>query len=69
MAAPDEETIQEARKHKVKIIKDENKGKPSALNLVFEKTRKSDILILTDGDVYVSENSINELVKQFRDEK
>ena len=69
VVAPDEETITEAKKYKVKIIKDENKGKPSALNLAFEKTRKSGILILTDGDVYVSENSVNELVKQFRDEK
>jgi len=58
-----------ARKYKqVKYLKDPNKGKPTALNLVFKKA-KGDILILTDGDVYVSKNSVSELLKPFKDKK
>jgi len=67
VVAPDKETINIAKKYKVKIVKDRNKGKPAALNLVFEATKKSDILILTDGDVYVSPNSISNLLKPFTD--
>jgi len=68
VVAPDKATIDIAKKYKsVKIIKDENNGKPAALNLAFSQCKKSDILIFTDGDVYVSENSINELLKPFLD--
>lgn len=63
--APDEPTLKEARKHKVKTLKDPKKGKPAALNLAFKKA-KGDILILTDGDVYSSENSVKELLKPFK---
>ena len=69
VVAPDNETIDIAKKYKVKIIKDNNKGKPAALNLAFSKCKKSNILVLTDGDVYTSENSINELLNTFKDKK
>jgi len=66
--APDKETLDAAKKYskskKVKIIKDQGKGKPAALNLAFEKAKGS-ILILSDGDVFVENNSVNELLKKF----
>ncbi|MFA5175682.1 MAG: glycosyltransferase [Candidatus Nanoarchaeia archaeon] len=64
VVAPDKETLNVAKKYKVNILQDPGKGKPTALNLVFEKTKKSDILVLTDGDVFVSENSVNLLIEK-----
>ena len=69
--APDKETLNAAKKikdNKLKIYQDEGKGKPSALNIAFKKA-KGNILILTDGDVYISDNSINEIIKPFKDKK
>ena len=70
--APDEETLIEARKYsekykQIKVVRDEGKGKPSALNLVFRKT-KGKVLILTDGDVYVSNNSVSLLLEHFKNQ-
>ncbi len=68
---PDKETADviksysKKNKH-VKYLKDPHKGKPAALNLVFKKARGR-ILILTDGDVYSSSNSISELLSLFSD--
>ena len=69
--APDEETLTEARKYmaknkRIKIVKDEGKGKPAALNLIFGKA-KGDILILTDGDVHMSDKAIPFLLSKFKD--
>ena len=69
--APDKETLAEANKlrkksAKLKTIQDPGKGKPSALNLAFKKA-KGDILILSDGDVYVGKNSVQHLIKHFKD--
>ena len=64
--APDKETIDVAKRYNVKIIKDPQKGKPTALNIAF-KEAKGQFLILTDGDVYSSENSVRELLKFFKD--
>jgi heptosyltransferase-2 len=71
VSAPDKETLdiakKYAKKHKnIKIIKDPGKGKSFALNIIF-KNLDSDILILSDGDVYVSENSVEEIVNIFND--
>ncbi len=71
--APDKETLVAARKYakknkKIKVIKDEGKGKPLALNIAF-KVAKGRILILSDGDVYVNENSVEFLVNKLREEK
>jgi cellulose synthase/poly-beta-1,6-N-acetylglucosamine synthase-like glycosyltransferase len=68
--APDEETLNMARKYskkykKLKVIKDKAEGKPAALNLAF-KEAKGDILVLTDGDVYVSENAIPLIIEKFK---
>lgn len=68
VAAPDKETEDLVKKYKkVKYFKDPGKGKSYALNLLFKKV-KGDILILTDGDLILGENSINEILKSFEDE-
>jgi cellulose synthase/poly-beta-1,6-N-acetylglucosamine synthase-like glycosyltransferase len=73
VVAPDNETLEVAKKisikHKnIKIIKDKGEGKPSALNLVIKKA-KGEILVLTDGDVYVDKKSIEKMIKKFEDKK
>jgi biofilm PGA synthesis N-glycosyltransferase PgaC len=73
ISAPDEETLNVAKDYskknkKVKLFKDPGKGKSYAINLLLNKL-KGRIIILTDGDVYVSENSVNEILKEFEDEK
>lgn len=65
VSAPDDETINATKKYceknkNVHIFRDPGRGKSYALNLLFEKI-KSDILILTDGDVFISKNSIGEI--------
>jgi cellulose synthase/poly-beta-1,6-N-acetylglucosamine synthase-like glycosyltransferase len=69
--APDEPTLNEAKKLNVKIlktIKDEGEGKPAALNLAV-RAAKGDILILTDGDVFVGKNSLKPLVQKMQNPK
>lgn len=71
ITAPDDQTLQVAEQYakknkKIKTIKDEGRGKPAALNLVFQKA-KYDLLVLTDGDVYIDENSIPTLLEHFQD--
>lgn len=71
--APDKETIDIAEKYSktnknIKIIQDPGHGKPNALNLAFKKAR-GDILILTDGDVYISENAIQFVLEKFKNPK
>lgn len=51
---------------------DPGEGKSYALNLLFEKLNsndKSDLFILTDGDVYVSNNAINEISNAFKNQE
>ncbi len=48
------------------LFYDKGVGKPSALNLVLQKAR-GDILVLTDGDVYMSNQAIYFLKKSFTD--
>jgi cellulose synthase/poly-beta-1,6-N-acetylglucosamine synthase-like glycosyltransferase len=64
--APDDETINEALNYetsRIKIFKDEGKGKPSALNIAFQEA-KGHLLILSDGDVYVNQYAIRELINK-----
>lgn len=68
VVAPDNETLNAAKKHKVKCYKDPGKGKPTALNLAFSKA-KGDIIILSDGDVHVNDNSVNSLLRHFKNKK
>ena len=63
--APDKETINEATNYEtenIKIFMDEGKGKPAALNLAF-KQAKGEILILSDGDVFINQYAVRELLK------
>ncbi|HNP89466.1 MAG: Poly-beta-1,6-N-acetyl-D-glucosamine synthase [Microgenomates group bacterium ADurb.Bin219] len=70
VVAPDKETLAAAKKvttnPKVKLIKDQGKGKPAALNLAFQKA-SAEILVLTDGDVYLGKNSLTDLLSLFED--
>lgn len=71
VCAPDEETLNVANSYqeqnnKVRTITDPGKGKPVALNMVF-KEAKWDILVLTDGDVYIEDDAIPKLIEPFKD--
>jgi len=71
VSVPDKETIEIVKEYskkdkRVRLFEDPGKGKSYALNLAFSEI-KTDILILTDGDVYISENSVEEIVKLFSD--
>ena len=69
--APDEETTaviqQYAANHpQIKHIQDPGQGKPTALNCGLQAAQH-DLVVLTDGDVYVSDNSITHLLNCFAD--
>lgn len=67
VSAPDKETQNIVKRYKgVKLFQDPGKGKAYALNLLFKEIR-GDKIILTDGDVFVSENSVNEILNFFKD--
>jgi len=62
LSAPDKLTLDIAKKYakkdkRIKFFKDPGKGKSFALNILFSKIKEG-ILILTDGDVYISDNCI-----------
>ena len=68
--APDKETIEAAEKYAkkyplIRVIRDSGKGKPAALNYA-RKLIKGEIVILSDGDVFVEKESINKLVTHFK---
>lgn len=71
VVAPDEETLTQAKKAKAKsskvvLLKDQGRGKPAALNLAFQKAQ-AEIIVLTDGDVYLDENALTYLLGPFKD--
>jgi|LakMenEpi03Aug12_release.lakeMendotaPanAssembly.Ray.scaffolds.fasta_scaffold01486_25 cellulose synthase/poly-beta-1,6-N-acetylglucosamine synthase-like glycosyltransferase len=75
ITAPDEETLNAADKainkynlQNYKLIKDKGIGKPAALNLAAQSA-KGRILFFTDGDMYISENAISEMLPLFNDEE
>ncbi|MFH1972248.1 MAG: glycosyltransferase [archaeon] len=66
VACPDEgtrEVVESFTDERVKWVKDPGKGKPIALNICFS-IAGGDYLILSDGDVYVSDNAVQELMKE-----
>lgn len=69
LVCPDEETrtagFEKAADLKTTLvhIRDPQKGKPHALNLAFAKA-KGDLLILTDGDVYLGKGAVPALIKK-----
>jgi len=68
VSAPDKETLDVAKTYDIKTFQDSGKGKMSALNLIFNNL-KSDIIILTDGDVTISSNAVEEIANLFLDPK
>src|SRR3989344_391727 len=68
-----EEFIKKNIKDKrVEFFLDPGEGKSYALNLLLEmlySENKQDLLIFTDGDVYVSDNAINEISSLFKQEQ
>ncbi|MCK5449776.1 glycosyltransferase [Candidatus Pacearchaeota archaeon] len=68
----DKETFNVAKKNfkesNIFIYQDKAKGKSVALNLAFKKAR-GDILVLSDGDVFVSPDSLKNLRKHFKNKK
>jgi len=71
VVAPDEGTLSAAKESttenaKVKFLKDSGKGKPAALNLALRQAQ-GDILVLTDGDVYVAPKALSHLLRPFSD--
>ncbi len=67
--APDEETLNVGKKYQeydkhIRLLKDPGKGKPAALNLAVSNA-KGDILVLTDGDVYIGQDSLKLLIRPF----
>jgi cellulose synthase/poly-beta-1,6-N-acetylglucosamine synthase-like glycosyltransferase len=71
--APDKETLDISNNLKKKIkelvvLKDPGEGKPFAMNIAVKKA-KGDILIFTDGDVYIGKNSLKPLLEKFKDSK
>ncbi len=70
VSAPDKETISIAKKYSLKnknltVFQDPGKGKSFALNLLFSKI-DSDILILSDGDVYINNLAIESILNEFK---
>ena len=72
VSAPDEPTLNIARNYqlinsKIKLFEDPGKGKSYAINILLNKL-KGRIIIPTDGDVYLSNNSINKIIDIFNNE-
>jgi cellulose synthase/poly-beta-1,6-N-acetylglucosamine synthase-like glycosyltransferase len=77
VVGPDKQTERIASQFRQKYpqisyIKDEGRGKPAALNLTFKwilevypEINERDILILTDGDVYIEKGSLKKLLEPF----
>jgi cellulose synthase/poly-beta-1,6-N-acetylglucosamine synthase-like glycosyltransferase len=64
---PDDETARACQIFaSVKILRDSGQGKPAALNLGLEAAQ-GEIIILTDGDVYVAPDSLHNLLSFFDD--
>lgn len=68
VVSPDEDARNLCDKYDIRYFFDPGKGKSYALNLVFKKI-KSEFLILTDGDVFVSDNIVEEFMKKFENYK
>jgi cellulose synthase/poly-beta-1,6-N-acetylglucosamine synthase-like glycosyltransferase len=60
------------KSNKVEFFLDPGEGKGYALNILFEERfskNKNDVFILSDGDVYVSENALEEIMKKLDEKK
>ena len=69
VSAPDKETHEIVKKYKeVELFVDPGKGKSYAINEALKKINE-EIIILSDGDVFVGDNSVNEILKKFEDKE
>ncbi len=73
VVSPDKKTIDFAEEYKkkypfIKIVKDKGEGKPEAVNLGIKKTN-SEIIVLSDGDVYTAENSLKYLLNPLKNKE
>lgn len=73
VCAPDKETLEVAKNYQTKnkhlrLFQDPGKGKSFAINLLLKEI-KGEVIILTDGDVFVSQNSVKEILKFFKNPK
>lgn len=59
--------VKEEKFENFTYVQDPGKGKPHALNIAKGSVR-GDIIVSTDGDVYVDENALSELIKPFTDD-
>src|SRR3989338_5910705 len=61
----------EIKDRRFSFYPDPGEGKSYALNLLFQELpgNKDDIFVLTDGDVYVSDNAVKAILKEFEDGK
>mgnify|MGYP001581412231 CR=1 FL=1 len=71
VSTPDNETQEVVRNYQIKnkriyLFKDPGKGKSFAINLLLKELTE-DILIFTDGDVYLNNDSVNEVIALFND--
>lgn len=73
VSAPDKETLEvvetyQKKNKNLRIFKDPGKGKSYALNLIFQKINPN-LLILTDGDVFISDNVVENFSNLFLDQE
>jgi len=57
---------------RVRFFLDPGEGKSYALNILLEKIytkKKNDIIIFTDGDVFISNNAVSEISQAFKNKK
>lgn len=71
VVCPDEPTATVAAQYavqapQVRVLRDEGKGKPAALNLGLSAAQ-GEIVVLSDGDVYVGPGSVHALLAPFTD--
>ncbi len=67
-----EKYLKEKYQDKIDFFLDPGEGKSYALNIFLEKIYsedKNEIIIFTDGDVYVSESSVQEIINSFNDKE
>lgn len=71
VVCPDEPTAAVATQYaaqtpRVRVLRDEGEGKPAALNLALSAAQ-GEIVVLSDGDVYVGPGSVGALLEAFTD--
>ncbi|HLD15010.1 MAG TPA: glycosyltransferase family 2 protein [Candidatus Nanoarchaeia archaeon] len=70
---PDVKTyIEKKFGNKIEFFVDPDEGKSTALNIIFNNIWSEnidDIIMMTDGDVFLEKNSVREIISKFKDKK